>query len=68
VDELHLRIFPVILGKGKKLFANDTVATAFSLTEHVVTPKGVFIACYKRTGGIVASEGVQTLVDKYLRT
>ena len=44
VDELHLRIFPIILGKGKKLFHNGTVPTAFTLTENVVTPKGVFIA------------------------
>jgi dihydrofolate reductase len=68
VDELHLRIFPVILGKGKKLFDNASVATAFTLTEHVVTPKGVFIACYKRTVAIVPSEGVQTLVDKYFKS
>jgi dihydrofolate reductase len=68
VDELHLRIFPIILGQGKKLFDNASVPTAFTLTENVITPKGVFIAHYKRTGGIVASEGVQTLVDKYLRS
>ncbi len=52
VDELHLRIFPIILGKGKKLFDNDTAPTAFALTEHVVTPKGVIIARYKRTGKV----------------
>jgi dihydrofolate reductase len=68
VDEFHLRIFPVLLGKGKKLFDNGTVPTAFSLTEHVVTPKGVIIAHYKRTGEIFPTEGVEALVDKYLKS
>jgi dihydrofolate reductase len=68
VDELHLRIFPIILGKGKKLFDNATVPAAFTLTEHVVTSKGVIIAYYKRAGEVFPSEPVQTLIDKYLKS
>jgi len=68
VDELHLRIFPVILGKGKKLFDNGTFPTAFTLTENVVTPKGVIIAHYKRTGEVFPTATAQTLVDKYLKS
>jgi len=68
VDELHLRIFPVILGKGKKLFDNGTVPTAFTLIENVVTPKGVIIAHYKRAGEVSPTETAQTLVDKYLKS
>ena len=68
VDELHLRIFPVILGKGKKLFENGTVPTAFTLTEHVVTPKGVFIAHYKRAGEMFPTEAAKSLIDKYLKS
>ena len=67
VDELHLRIFPVILGKGKKLFDNGTVPTAFTMTENVVTPKGVIIAHYKRAGEVFPTETAQTLIDKYLK-
>ena len=67
VDELHLRIFPVILGKGKKLFDNGTVPTAFSLIESVVTPKGVIIAHYKRAGDVFPTETGPTLIDKYLK-
>ena len=67
VDELHLRIFPVILGKGKKLFDTATIATAFTLTENVVTPKGVIIAHYKRAGEVFPTKTAQTLVDKYLK-
>ena len=68
VDELHLRIFPIILGKGKKLFDNGTVPTAFTLTENVVTPKGVIIAYYKRAGEMLPSETAQGLIDKYLKS
>jgi len=68
VDELHLRIFPIILGKGKKLFDNGTVPTAFTLTENIVTPKGVFIAIYKRAGEVFPSEPAKALIDKYLKS
>jgi dihydrofolate reductase len=68
VDELHLRIFPIILGKGKKLFDNGTVPTAFTLTENVVTSKGVIIAHYKRAGEVYPSETAQILIDKYLKS
>lgn len=50
VDELWLKIHPLTLGKGKKLFGNGTIPAAFSLTESTVTPKGVIIANYKRSG------------------
>ena len=68
VDELHLRIFPIILGKGKKLFDNSTVPTAFTLTENVVTTKGVIIAHYKRAGEVFPTETAQVLMDKYLKS
>ena len=68
VDELHLRIFPIILGKGKKLFDNGAVPTTFTLTENVVTSKGVIIACYKRAGEVFPSETAQNLINKYLKS
>ncbi len=52
VDELWLKIFPVTLGKGKKLFDNGTIPAAFALTESSVTPSGVIIANYKRAGKV----------------
>ncbi len=52
VDELHLRIFPVILGEGKKLFNDGKIATAFTLAESHVTTKGVIIACYEQAGEV----------------
>ena len=50
VDELWLKIYPLTLGNGKKLFDNGTMPAAFTLTESLVTPSGVIIANYKRAG------------------
>lgn len=52
VDELWLKIFPVTLGKGKKLFDKGTIPAAFALTASSVTPSGVIIANYKRAGKV----------------
>jgi dihydrofolate reductase len=52
VDELWLKIYPLTLGKGKKLFAKGTMPAAFKLTENTVTPSGVIIANYKRDGKV----------------
>lgn len=53
VDELRLKIYPLILGGGKKLFDDNSVPAAFALTESHVTSKGVIIANYRRSGEIV---------------
>ncbi len=52
VDELWLKIHPLLLGKGKKLFDNGSVPAAFTLTESLISPSGVIIANYKRAGKI----------------
>ena len=52
VDELRLKIHPLTLGKGKKLFDKGPIPAAFTLTESMVTPKGVIIAHYKRAGKV----------------
>lgn len=52
VDELRLKIHPLILGKGKKLFDNGALPAAFTLVESIVTPGGVIIAHYKREGKV----------------
>jgi len=51
-DELWLKIFPVILGEGKKLFDKGAIPAAFELTETTVTPSGVIFANYKRGGDV----------------
>jgi dihydrofolate reductase len=52
VDELRLKIHPLTLGKGKKLFGNGAIPAAFTLTESAVTTTGVIIASYKRAGKV----------------
>jgi len=52
VDELWLKIYPITLGKGKKLFGDGTIPAALTLTESVITPSGVIVANYKRAGEV----------------
>ena len=52
VDELWLKIYPLTLGKGKKLFGDGTIPVAFTVTESSVTPSGVIFANYRRVGEV----------------
>ena len=50
VDELWLKIFPITLGKGKRLFEDGAIPAAFKLIESKTSPSGVIFANYKRAG------------------
>jgi dihydrofolate reductase len=52
VDELWLKIFPITLGPGKRLFAEGTIPAAFKLTDSNVSPLGVIIANYRCAGKV----------------
>ncbi|OGK11476.1 hypothetical protein A2954_06400 [Candidatus Roizmanbacteria bacterium RIFCSPLOWO2_01_FULL_37_12] len=52
IDELWLKTFPVILGKGKRLFDKGTIPTAFKLIKSKISPSGVIFAYYKRAGEV----------------
>ncbi len=52
VDEFWLKIFPVTLGMGKRLFDQGTLPASFTLTEAKTSPGGVIIASYKRAGEV----------------
>jgi dihydrofolate reductase len=52
VDEFRLVTYPLTLGQGKKLFAEGTIPAAFKLIESSVTPSGVIMANYKRSGEV----------------
>jgi dihydrofolate reductase len=56
VDELRLKIYPLILGDGKKLFENSAMPAAFTLADSQVTTKGVIITTYKRAGEVVTGD------------
>lgn len=52
VDEIWLKIYPVLLGKGKKWYSDETMPAAFKLTESSTTPSGVIFANYTRAGEV----------------
>jgi dihydrofolate reductase len=52
VDELWLKIFPVTLGNGKRLFAEGTIPGSFTLIESKASPSGVIVASFKRAGEV----------------
>ena len=52
VDELWLKIFPVALGKGKRLFGEGTSPAAFKLVKSTTSPSGVIVANYERAGDV----------------
>lgn len=52
IDELRLKIHPLTLGKGKKVFDDGAIPAAFTLIDSIVTSSGVIIANYKRAGKV----------------
>jgi len=52
VDELWLKIYPITLGTGQRLFAAGTIPTAFKVKECKLTSSGVIIASYEKSGDV----------------
>lgn len=52
IDEIRLMIFPLVLGKGKRLFGDDALAAAFKLTKSQASSTGVIMASYERAGEV----------------
>ena len=52
VDEFWLKIFPVTLGKGKRLFAHGTIPAAFAVAESKTSPTGVTVLNLQRAGDV----------------
>jgi dihydrofolate reductase len=50
VDEFWLKIFPVTLGTGKRLFDTGTLPASYTLVASQSSPSGVIIATFKRAG------------------
>ncbi|MCK8671640.1 dihydrofolate reductase family protein [Rhodococcus sp. HM1] len=50
VDEYNLLTFPVVVGQGRRLFAERGLDTRMSLVESRSTSTGVIIAVYRREG------------------
>ncbi len=52
VDEFWLKIFPVTLGMGKRLFDTGTLPASYTLVESKSSPSGVMVATFKRAGEV----------------
>ena len=52
VDEFWLKIFPVMLGTGQRLFEEGTTPGAYTLIESKASPSGVIVANFKRAGEV----------------
>lgn len=50
VDEFHIWIFPLVLGKGKRLFENGVPPRGLTLVESRSAPKGVLLNTYRPAG------------------
>lgn len=59
IDELWLKIFPLTLGSGKRLFAEGTTPSQYELITSKISPKGVIIANYKRKGNLKVDSSKQ---------
>jgi dihydrofolate reductase len=53
VDEYHLMVFPLVLGRGKRLFADGTIPAALRLIDSKVSATGVFVGTYEPAGEVV---------------
>jgi dihydrofolate reductase len=61
IDAFWLKIYPVTLGGGKRLFADGTIPAAYKLTHGEATPSGVIVASYERAG-FIETESVEVQV------
>jgi dihydrofolate reductase len=53
VDQFRLWVFPLVIGSGKRLFADGTVPAGLKLVDHTVSTTGVAIGTYEPAGEIV---------------
>lgn len=52
IDELRLFVFPIMLGKGKRMLGDGAQPAGFRLTKSTASPSGVIIASYERAGEV----------------
>jgi dihydrofolate reductase len=53
VDRYRLLVFPVVLGSGKRLFADGTIPAALRLVSSTVSGTGVVMGTYEPAGEVV---------------
>jgi dihydrofolate reductase len=63
VDVFWLMIYPITLGKGKRLFGAGTIPAAFKVTDGIVTPSGAIVVTYERAGALTTGGMVHWVVN-----
>jgi dihydrofolate reductase len=53
VDQFRLWVFPLVIGSGKRLFADGTIPSGLRLVDHKVSSTGVVMGTWEPTGEIV---------------
>jgi dihydrofolate reductase len=59
VDRFRLWVFPVVVGSGKRLFAEGTIPAGLKLVDSTVSTTGVMIGTYEPAGGLVTGTFAQ---------
>jgi dihydrofolate reductase len=59
VDEYRLWVFPLVIGSGKRLFADGTIPAGLKLVDTMVSSTGVVIGTYEPAGEIVTGSFAQ---------
>jgi dihydrofolate reductase len=54
IDEFRLWVFPLVIGSGKRLFADGTIPAGLKLVDSKVSTTGVVIGTYEPAGEVVA--------------
>jgi dihydrofolate reductase len=72
VDELTLLVYPIVLGKGKRLFSQGAIPRAFELVSSTASPNGVVINTYRlagevRTGSAALDEPTELEIERRQR-
>ncbi|MCF2489106.1 dihydrofolate reductase family protein [Dyadobacter sp. CY347] len=52
IDQMNIWIYPLVIGKGKRLFGEGTVPANFKLVKHIVSTTGVIITSFEQNGKV----------------
>lgn len=53
IDEFRLWTFPVVVGRGKRIFSDGTIPAGLKLVDSTVSTTGVVMGTYEPAGEIV---------------
>jgi dihydrofolate reductase len=56
IDQYRLLVFPVLLGKGKKLFGHGAAPAGLKLSKSAISSTGVIMVTYERAGEVTTGD------------